>query len=71
VLICPCRVILAQLEGSGRGALGSYNSDQFQLLRDLLEAVPFKDGDEWLEHLLKQDRMLGEQGSNIQPWAPC
>jgi hypothetical protein len=46
--------------------LGSYNAEQYQLLRDLLEAVPFKDGDEWLEHLLKQDRMLGEQGSNLK-----
>lgn len=52
------RVILAQLEGSGRGGLGSYDVDACTLLTDCLQNVPLKDGDEWVDHLLKRNSIL-------------
>jgi hypothetical protein len=53
------RVVLAQLEGSGRGNLASYNKEHSDLLLRLLQEVPFKDGDDWLQVLLQENSMLG------------
>ena len=51
---------MAQLEGSGRGGLGSYNADAYQDLSTFLQEQPMRDGDAWLELLLKKNEMLGE-----------
>ena len=58
-------MILAQLEGSGRGALGSYNEGGYRTLMQQLEEVPMRDGDAWLEALMNKDRMLGEVASCV------
>lgn len=50
---------MAQLEGSGRGALGSYNAEYYQVLADQLEAMPMKNGDEWLASLMLKNQLLG------------
>ena len=42
------RIVLSQLEGSGRGALGAYNAGSWQDLHDHLHNVPMKDGEKWL-----------------------
>lgn len=52
---------MAQLEGSGRGGLGSYNTEAFQDLTLFLQEHPMRDGDAWLELLLKKNEMLGVQ----------
>ena len=57
----PRRIILAQLEGSGRGALGSYNSEAYVQLSDFLESEPLKDGDAWVARLMRCNSMLGER----------
>ena len=49
----------AQMSGSGRGNLGAYNSEGYARLRRLLEEVPFRDGDAWLETLMQEDPALG------------
>uniref|UniRef100_A0A061QQA7 Chaperonin-like protein n=1 Tax=Tetraselmis sp. GSL018 TaxID=582737 RepID=A0A061QQA7_9CHLO len=53
------RIVLAQLEGSGRGSLASYNTEFYATLKEHLEDVPMKNGDEWLSTLLQKNRMLG------------
>ena len=57
------KVVLAQLSGSGRGALGAYNADGHTALSDLLVEVPMRDGDAWLLELLRRDRAMGAQQS--------
>lgn len=52
------RVVLAQLEGSGRGALGSYNATAYADLHSFLTDVPLKNGDEWLGQLMTRNSML-------------
>ena len=59
--LCICRIVMAQLEGSGRGGLGSYNTGAYQDLTEFLHAYPMRDGDAWLELLLKKNEMLGEE----------
>ncbi len=54
-----CRIVLAQLEGSGRGGLGSYNTGAYEDLSNFLQEHPMRDGDAWLELLLKKNEMLG------------
>jgi hypothetical protein len=54
-----CRIVLAQLEGSGRGSLGSYNADSYEGLTTMLHEEPMKDGDAWVEKLLQRNEMLG------------
>jgi hypothetical protein len=58
-----CKVILAQLEGSGRGALGAYNAPAYTLLSEQLQAggagAISRDPDAWLEGLLEKDPALG------------
>ena len=58
-----CRIILAQLTGSGRGGLGSYNSQQHTDLMAHIEEEPLRDGDAWLKGLLKRNKMLGALAS--------
>lgn len=53
------RVILAQLEGSGRGALAAYNQEQYTTLFSHLQDVPLNDPDQWLEQLMRKDKALG------------
>eukprot|EP00877_Chromochloris_zofingiensis_P007521 jgi/Chrzof1/3021/Cz12g08150.t1 len=52
------KVILAQLEGSGRGSLAAYNQQSYQMLSDQLSKVSFKDGDDWVEQLMQHDPHL-------------
>ena len=55
-----CRIVLAQLEGSGRGGLGSYNAKAHEDLLSLLDEVPVKDGNAWIETLMHRNEMLGK-----------
>ena len=57
--LAACRIVLAQLTGSGRGGLGSYNSQQHTDLTAYLEEEALRDGDPWLKGLLKRNEMLG------------
>lgn len=57
--MCLFRVVLAQLEGSGRGALGAYNSEDYTTLSDFLSSEPLRDGDEWLAKLMNKSSLLG------------
>lgn len=52
------KVILDQLEGSGRGSLASYNTESYEELHQFLVDVPMKDGDAWLTALMQQNSML-------------
>lgn len=53
------RIVLAQLEGSGRSSLGSYDAQASKDLHDLLDEMPLKDGDAWILALLEKNNMLG------------
>ncbi len=53
-------MVLAQLEGSGRGSLASYNAESYDALTKMLHEEPMRDGDVWVEKLLQQNEMLGE-----------
>lgn len=56
-----CRIILAQLQGSGRGGLGSYNASDYEQLNSLLQTEPLgSDGDAWIEKLMAKNSLLGE-----------
>jgi len=51
---------MAQLEGSGRGALGSFNASGYITLSKFIETHPLRsNGDEWLSKLMLEDEMLG------------
>jgi len=50
---------LAQLEGSGRGSLASYNAAAYKDLSSFLEANPVRDSEAWLSELLRKNEMLG------------
>lgn len=52
-------MVLSQLSGSGRGEIGSYNTEQYAALKELLEQKPMKDGDEWLSVMMRKNKMLG------------
>lgn len=58
--VCAYRVILAQLEGSGRGALAAYNQEQYSTLFSHLQDTPVSDPDQWLEQLMRKDKALGK-----------
>lgn len=49
---------MAQLEGSGRGALGSYNSSAYEELTSFLAEEPLRDGDAWVAKLMRRNGML-------------
>lgn len=59
-LLSALQVVLAQLEGSGRGALAAYNEKAYTDLNTQLQEVPIKDGDEWLGLLMRRNSALGE-----------
>jgi len=52
------RIILSQLEGSGRGALGSYDSGSYEALTSFLSEEPLRDGDVWVAKLMRRNGML-------------
>ena len=60
-----CRVVLAQLEGSGRGSLASYNAESYDALTAMLHEEPMRDGDAWVEKLLHKNEMLGESPPSL------
>lgn len=51
--------MLAQLEGSGRGALGAYDSAAYTDLYDMLHNEPMSDGDVWLLRLMQRNYNVG------------
>jgi hypothetical protein len=53
------RIVMAQLEGSGRGALGAYDASSYQDLYTMLHNEPMKDGDEWLLRLMQKNYNVG------------
>lgn len=54
------KVVMAQLEGDGRGSLGSFNASGYITLSKFIEANPLRsNGDEWLSKLMLEDEMLG------------
>ena len=56
----PCSIILAQLQGSGRGSIGSYNAEHSQLIQDFIEKEPIgSDSDAWAAKLLSKSPLLG------------
>jgi hypothetical protein len=55
------RIVLAQLEGSGRGSLASMNPRSYDDLVKLIQDHPMTDGDGWLKLLLAKNEMLGER----------
>ena len=58
-VVAPCRIVKAQLGGSGRDSLGSYNAKGSQDLQDLLDEMPLKDGDAWIAALMRKNELLG------------
>lgn len=53
------RIVQAQLGGSGRDSLGSYNAKGSQDIQTLLEEMPLKDGDAWIAALMRRNELLG------------
>lgn len=53
------RIVQSQLEGIGRGDLGSYNADAMRTLLHFLQNQPMKDSADWLARLMKEDELLG------------
>lgn len=54
------RIVLAQLSGSGRGALGAYSASSYATLEGLLREVKVDpaDPDAWLGELMRRDQAL-------------
>lgn len=68
------RIVLAQLEGSGRGALASYNPRSYEDLVGFMKTNPMTDGDAWLKLLLTKNEMLGARrfvSVNCEVVSPC
>lgn len=63
---CAAKSILAQLEGSGRGSLGSFNAPQYEAISKCLLEHPMKDGDEWLKQLAKQDKLAATRICDVR-----
>jgi hypothetical protein len=53
------KIVLAQLEGSGRGALGAYNSTAYAVLSTQLQDVPLRNAEAWLADLMAKDKGTG------------
>jgi hypothetical protein len=53
------RIVQSQLEGIGRGDLGSYNADAMRTLLHYLQNEPMRDSADWLARLMKEDELLG------------
>lgn len=59
---CACKIVLAQLQGDGRGDLGSFGGGQYVALREFMAENPLgggTDSREWIGRLLETDRALG------------
>jgi len=57
-----CKIALAQMQGDGRGDLGSFGGSQYVVLKEFMGENPLGGGvnaEEWLEKLLRVDRGLG------------
>lgn len=52
------KVVLAQLEGSGRGSNAAYDYKAFKDLSETLQSVPIKDAEQWLGVLMARNSML-------------
>lgn len=63
--------MLAQLEGSGRGNLASYNAQGYSDLSGFMEENPLRDGDEWLGLLMKRNEMLGAHPVRVSHELSC
>ena len=59
------RIVLAQLEGSGRGSLASYNTAAYSDLTKFMEANPLRDSEAWLSELLRKNEMLGDKQASL------
>lgn len=57
--------MLAQLEGSGRGALAAYNKQQYAVLSRQLQEGSLRDPDAWMAELLRQDKGIGGCGGLV------
>ena len=59
---CACKIVLAQMQGDGRGELGSFGGDQYVTLTQFMAEHPLSSGSvnstEWIEKLLRVDRGL-------------
>jgi hypothetical protein len=59
---CACKIALAQMQGDGRGDLGSFGGEQHTTLKNFMAEHPLGSGSvnskEWLERLLQVDRDL-------------
>lgn len=55
-----CKIIMAQLQGDGRGDLGSFGGAQYNTLTRFLTEQPLgkMDSDEWLGKLMQEDELL-------------
>ncbi len=62
-----CRIVLAQLEGSGRGSLAAYNKQSYDDLSAFLQNERMVDCDEWLQALLRKNSGLGACAHAKQP----
>mmetsp|Transcript_3462 Transcript_3462/g.9981 ORF Transcript_3462/g.9981 Transcript_3462/m.9981 type:complete len:227 (-) Transcript_3462:304-984(-) len=60
------RVVLSQLERSGRGSHETYNADAYEILADHLASRPMKDGDKWLAELIAKNKLLGCRISEVR-----
>ena len=56
---------MAQLEGSGRGSLASYNAPGYEALRDSISDLSTMDCNAWLKQLAQRDRMIGAFSPSI------
>ena len=50
---------MAQLEGSGRGSLGSYNADGYAALKDSISDLSKMDTTAWLAQLAQKNKLIG------------
>jgi hypothetical protein len=56
------RIVLAQLEGSGRGALAAYNQAGYFALSRQLQEVSLRDPHAWMDDLVRKDKGIGVWG---------
>lgn len=49
---------MAQLEGSGRGALASYDAKGYSDLESAIHDINSMDCDEWMKKLMKKNKMM-------------
>jgi hypothetical protein len=54
------RIVLSQLEGSGRGSLAAYDAAAYNDLLDFLQTEKMVDCDEWLAQLKRKNSGLGK-----------